>query len=70
MKMSDKLIRSGCEHKVSYAPPDFCPQCRIAELEQDKRNVREWTRKHRALISYVAETHSIPAFMLEELTDE
>jgi hypothetical protein len=41
----------------------------IAELEQDKQNVREWTRKHRALISYVAETHSIPAFMLEELND-
>jgi DNA repair ATPase RecN len=43
---------------------------KVAELEQDKQNVREWTRKHRALISYVAETHSIPAFMLEELNDE
>ena len=43
---------------------------RINELERDKENVREWTRKHRNLIFYVAETHSIPDFMLEALADD
>jgi len=31
--IAEKMFRSGCGHDVNYAPDDFCPQCRIAELE-------------------------------------
>jgi hypothetical protein len=32
--IAEKMFRSGCEHDVNYAPDDFCPQCRIEELDR------------------------------------